>query len=595
MSEGRIVKISGPLIVAEGMEEARMFEVARVSDRELIGEIIELHGDQAYIQVYEDTSGLGPGEKVVSTGQSLSIDLGPGLLESIYDGIQRPLDDIYDQAGHFITRGINVPGLSRSRKFEFAPNPELKEGDEIVVGDILGEVKETELIMHRVMVPPTLRGGVLKEKPVEGSYTIEDVIARIESDGEVQDVTMLHRWPVRMPRPIVRKVLPVKPLVTGQRVIDMFFPIGQGGTATVPGPFGAGKTVVQHQLAKWSDAKIIVYVGCGERGNEMTDVLQEFPELVDPNTGRPLMERTVLIANTSNMPVAAREASVYTGITIAEYFRDMGYDVAVLADSTSRWAEAMREMSGRLEEMPGEEGYPAYLPSRLAEFYERAGKVVCNGSDARQGTLSVIGAVSPPGGDLSDPVVQATLKVVKVFWSLEDQLAFERHFPAIGWLSSYSLYHDNLREYFRGEVEEEWEDIRTTAMGLLQKESELRELVRLVGVDSLSAGDRIVLETSKHIREDFLHQSAFDPEDEYTRLGKQFLMLKSIIELHRECERALEKKAPLRKLLELPVKEKISRMRYIKEDDFAEFDAIRSEITAQISESMTENRVGEAE
>jgi V/A-type H+-transporting ATPase subunit A len=595
MADGKIIKISGPLIVAEGMEGARMFEVARVSDRELIGEIIELHGDQAYIQVYEDTSGLGPGEKVVSTGQSLSIGLGPGLLESIYDGIQRPLNTIYDQAGHFITRGINVPGLDRARKFDLVPNPDFKEGDEVQVGDILGEVKETELMVHRVMVPPTLKGGRLKKKPEKGTYTIEDVIAEIEADGEVQEVRMAHRWPVRTPRPINRKILPVKPLVTGQRVIDMFFPISQGGTATVPGPFGAGKTVVQHQLAKWSDANIIVYVGCGERGNEMTDVLQEFPELIDPKTDRPLMERTVLIANTSNMPVAAREASVYTGITIAEYFRDMGYDVAVLADSTSRWAEAMREMSGRLEEMPGEEGYPAYLPSRLAEFYERSGKVICMGSDGRQGTLSTIGAVSPPGGDLSDPVVQATLKVVKVFWSLEDTLAFERHFPAIGWLSSYSLYHDNLREYFRSEVEEEWEDVRTTAMTLLQKEAELKELVRLVGVDSLSATDRIVLETSKHIREDFLHQSAFDPDDAYTRLKKQFLMLKVIIELHRACERAIEKKAPLRKLLELPVRDRITRMRYIKEDDLAEFDSILGDITAQIADSMTENRVGEAE
>jgi V/A-type H+-transporting ATPase subunit A len=595
MADGRIVKISGPLIVAEGMGGARMFEVARVSDRELIGEIIELHGDQAYIQVYEDTSGLGPGEKVVSTGQSLSIDLGPGLLESIYDGIQRPLNTIYEQAGHFITRGINVPGLDRSRKFDLIPNPDLKEGDEIQVGDILGEVRETELMMHSVMVPPTLKGGILKRKPEKGTFTIEDVIAEIDADGEVQEVRMAHRWPVRTPRPIARKILPVKPLVTGQRVIDMFFPISQGGTATIPGPFGAGKTVVQHQLAKWSDANIIVYVGCGERGNEMTDVLQEFPELIDPKTDRPLMERTVLIANTSNMPVAAREASVYTGITIAEYFRDMGYDVAVLADSTSRWAEAMREMSGRLEEMPGEEGYPAYLPSRLAEFYERSGRVVCMGSDERQGTLSTIGAVSPPGGDLSDPVVQATLKVVKVFWALEDQLAFERHFPAIGWLSSYSLYHDNLREYFRSEVEEEWDDVRTAAMFLLQKEAELKELVRLVGVDSLSTSDRIVLETSKHIREDFLHQSAFDPDDAYTRLRKQFLMLKMIIELHRACVRAIEKKAPLRKLLELPVRERITRMRYIKEDDLAEFDSILGDITAQIADSMTENRVGEAE
>jgi len=444
--------------------------------------------------------------------------------------------------------------------------------------------------MHRIMVPPAVRAGVLAKKPEKGEYTIDEVIAVVEADGEEQEIRMFHRWPVRTPRPIERRLLPVKPLVTGQRVIDTFFPIAQGGTATVPGPFGAGKTVVQHQLAKWSDANIIVYVGCGERGNEMTDVLQEFPELIDPSTGRPLMERTVLIANTSNMPVAAREASVYTGITIAEYFRDMGYDVAVLADSTSRWAEAMREMSGRLEEMPGEEGYPAYLPSRLAEFYERSGKAVAKGSGERQGTLSVIGAVSPPGGDLSDPVVQATLKVVKVFWALEDQLAFERHFPAIGWLSSYSLYHDNLAGYFRSEVREEWDEIRTTAMGLLQKEAELKELVRLVGVDSLSSSDRIVLETAKHIREDFLHQSAFDPDDAYTRLEKQFRMLHVIIELHRECERAVERKVPLRKLLELPVRERIARMRHIKEDALGEFDGILEDMRKQVAGSSTENR-----
>ena len=593
MGAGKIIKISGPLIVAEGMGEARMFEVARVSERNLIGEIIELHGDRAYIQVYEDTSGLSPGERVVSTGQSLSIELGPGLLQSIYDGIQRPLDVIYRQARHFIPRGVDVPGLDHQRRYEFMPNPALKTGAAVEVGDILGEVRETELIVHRVMVPPTVRGGELTRAPREGSYTIEDVIAEITAGGEAQQVTMFHRWPVRLPRPIVRKLLPVKPLVTGQRVIDTFFPIGQGGTATVPGPFGAGKTVVQHQLAKWSDANVIVYIGCGERGNEMTDVLQEFPELIDPATGRPLMERTVLIANTSNMPVAAREASVYTGITIAEYFRDMGYDVAVLADSTSRWAEAMREMSGRLEEMPGEEGYPAYLPSRLAEFYERAGKVVCRGSDERQGTLSVIGAVSPPGGDLSDPVVQATLKVVKVFWSLEDQLAFERHFPAIGWLSSYSLYHENLREYFRAEVDGAWDELRTTAMGILQKESELKELVRLVGVDSLSPQDRIVLETAKHIREDFLHQSAFDPDDAYTRLQKQFSMLRVIIELHRACERALAARAPLRKLLELPVREKIARMRHIPENDSGAFETLLQLVASETTAGAAGNRKGE--
>ena len=593
MKQGRIVKVSGPLIVAEGMSDATMFEVARVSEKRLIGEVIELHGDLAYIQVYEDTSGLGPGDVVTSTGQSLSIELGPGLLQSIYDGIQRPLNTIYLQEGHYITRGVDLPGLSREKKWEFMPNEELKEGDEVVAGDILGSVQETELIVHKVLVPPFVKKGVFSRKPEKGSYTVEDTIAEIKTEDGVQEIKLYHRWPVRTPRPIVKKLVPVKPLVTGQRVIDSLFPISQGGTACVPGPFGAGKTVIQHQLAKWSDAEIIVYIGCGERGNEMTDVLQEFPELKDPSTGRPLMERTVLIANTSNMPVAAREASVYTGITIAEYFRDMGYNVAVMADSTSRWAEAMREMSGRLEEMPGEEGYPAYLPSRIAEFYERSGRTICLGKDERIGTLSVIGAVSPPGGDLSDPVVQATLKVVKVFWSLEDQLAFERHFPAISWLTSYSLYHDNLREYFRNEVVEDWERVRNESMELLQKESELKELVRLVGIDSLSAQDRIVLETTKLIREDFLHQSAFDPDDAYTKLEKQYRMLKVILDLHRASLKALEKGVPLGKLINLPVKEKISRMRHIPEDRLEQFDEIEKEIEAQVSSGLVESRTVE--
>ncbi|MBN2184361.1 MAG: V-type ATP synthase subunit A [Candidatus Krumholzibacteriota bacterium] len=594
MGAGRIIKVSGPLIVAEGMDEARMFEVAKVSERELIGEIIELHGDQAYIQVYEDTSGLGPGEKVTGTGQALSIELGPGLLESIYDGIQRPLNKIYEKAGSYITRGLNINGLDRDRKFEFTPDPSLKEGQEIKVGDLLGEVKETELIIHRIMVPPTLKGGILVEKPKAGTYTVEDVIARVKAGDETQDVRMYHRWPVRTPRPIARKLVPEVPLVTGQRVIDTLFPIAKGGSATVPGPFGAGKTVVQHQLAKWSDANVIVYVGCGERGNEMTDVLQEFPELIDPATNRPLMERTVLIANTSNMPVAAREASVYTGITIAEYYRDMGYDVAVLADSTSRWAEAMREMSGRLEEMPGEEGYPAYLPSRIADFYERSGRVVCLGSEGRNGTLSVIGAVSPPGGDLSDPVVQATLKVVKVFWALEDQLAFERHFPAIGWLTSYSLYHDNLSEYMRNEVSPKWAETRVAAMSILQKEGELKELVRLVGLDSLSDTDRIVLETAKHIREDFLHQSAFDDVDAYTRMEKQFRMLETVVKLHRACESAIQKKVPLKKLLELKAREGIARMRNIEEDKMEKFDEIQEGIEKEIAGYSADSRQVEA-
>jgi V/A-type H+-transporting ATPase subunit A len=593
MGAGRIVKVSGPLIVAAGMTEAKMFEVARVSEKKLIGEVIELHGEEAYIQVYEDTSGLGPGEIVESTGMPLSIELGPGLLQSIYDGIQRPLNVIYARTGHYIARGINLPGLDRKKKWDFKPNEELKAGEAVGAGDILGEIRETSLIVHRVMVPPFIGKGTLVRKPDKGAYAIEEPIAEIQTDGGVRQVTLLHRWPVRTPRPIVKKLVPQRPLVTGQRVIDTLFPISQGGTACVPGPFGAGKTVIQHQLAKWSDAQIIVYIGCGERGNEMTDVLQEFPELKDPSSGRPLMERTVLIANTSNMPVAAREASVYTGITIAEYFRDMGYNVAVMADSTSRWAEAMREMSGRLEEMPGEEGYPAYLPSRIAEFYERSGRTICLGRDGRIGTLSVIGAVSPPGGDLSDPVVQATLKVVKVFWSLEDQLAFERHFPAISWLTSYSLYHDGLRDYFRDNVAAEWDGMRAEAMELLQKEAELKELVRLVGVDALSPQDRIVLETTKSIREDFLHQSAFDPEDAYTRLQKQFRMLKAILELHRACIGAIDKKCPLRKLLDLPVRENIARMRYVPEKDIGQFDAIQDGIEAQLASCTKESRTGE--
>ena len=593
MAAGRIVKVSGPLIVAAGMSGAKMFEVARVSEKKLIGEVIELHGEEAYIQVYEDTSGLGPGEVVESTGMPLSIELGPGLLQSIYDGIQRPLNVIYARTGHYIARGINLPGLDRKKKWEFKPNEELKNGEPVEAGDVLGEILETSLITHRVMVPPLIKKGTLVRKPEKGSYAVEDTIAEIRTDEGVRPVTLLHRWPVRTPRPIVKKLVPQHPLVTGQRVIDTLFPISQGGTACVPGPFGAGKTVIQHQLAKWSDAQIIVYIGCGERGNEMTDVLQEFPELKDPSSGRPLMERTVLIANTSNMPVAAREASVYTGITIAEYFRDMGYNVAVMADSTSRWAEAMREMSGRLEEMPGEEGYPAYLPSRIAEFYERSGRTICLGRDGRIGTLSVIGAVSPPGGDLSDPVVQATLKVVKVFWSLEDQLAFERHFPAISWLTSYSLYHDGLRDYFRDNVAADWEGMRAEAMQLLQKEAELKELVRLVGIDALSPQDRIILETTKSIREDFLHQSAFDPEDAYTRLQKQFRMLRAILELHHACIRAIEKKCPLRKLLDLPVRERIARMRYVPEKDIGQFDAIEDDIEAQLTSCLKENRTGE--
>ncbi|MBC8236103.1 V-type ATP synthase subunit A, partial [bacterium] len=482
MQEGKIIKVSGPLVVADGMRDTRMFDVVRVSEERLVGEVIELRGDRASIQVYEETAGLGPGEPVFSTGESLSVELGPGLIESIYDGVQRPLDAVRAVAGDRITRGIEMPGLNREKKWHFMPI--VQKGAKVVPGDIIGEVQETALVLHKIMVPPDIEGEI--EAIKEGDYTVEETVASINTEIGIRELTMMQRWPVRESRPYKRKLPPIIPLITGQRIIDALFPVGKGGTACIPGPFGSGKTVIQHQLAKWADAEIIVYVGCGERGNEMTDVLMEFPELIDSRTGEPLMKRTVLIANTSNMPVAAREASVYTGITIAEYFRDMGYSVALMADSTSRWAEAMREISGRLEEMPGEEGYPAYLGTRIAEFYERAGRVTCLGSDNREGALSVIGAVSPSGGDLSDPVVQVTLRVVKVFWSLDDKLAYRRHFPAINWLTSYSLYLDNLEEYFRTEIGEEWIRMRQEATRLLEEEAELEEIVRLVGLDALS-------------------------------------------------------------------------------------------------------------
>ncbi|MBW2121799.1 MAG: V-type ATP synthase subunit A, partial [Deltaproteobacteria bacterium] len=501
MEHGVIVKVAGPLVVAERMMDARMFDVVRVGEKGLIGEIIEIHEDRASIQVYEETRDIGPGEPVHNTGRPLSVELGPGLIQSIYDGIQRPLDVIYHRAGDYITRGLDVPGLDREKRWHFVPVK--KKGDRVQGGQILGTIQETVVVEHRILVPVGFDGII--EGIDEGEYRVEDTICRIKTGQGTRDVTMIQRWPVRRPRPYAKKLIPETPLTTGQRVIDTFFPVGKGGTACVPGPFGSGKTVIQHQLAKWADADIIVYVGCGERGNEMTDVLMEFPNLKDPRTGEVLMKRTVLIANTSNMPVAAREASVYTGITIGEYFRDMGYSVALMADSTSRWAEAMREISGRLEEMPGEEGYPAYLGTRIAEFYERSGRVVCFGDDGRIGALTTIGAVSPPGGDLSDPVVQATLRVVKVFWSLEDRLAYQRHFPAISWLNSYSLYHDNLQEYFRKNISEDFTALRQESMRLLQQEAELAEIVRLVGVDALSPKDRLVLETAKSIREDFLH------------------------------------------------------------------------------------------
>jgi V/A-type H+-transporting ATPase subunit A len=588
MEHGVIVKVAGPLVIADNMKDARMFDVVRVSEKGLIGEIIEIHGDRASIQVYEETRDIGPGEPVINTGQPLSVELGPGLIQSIYDGIQRPLDVIYDQAGDYITRGLDIPGLDRNKAWRFVPAR--KPGDAVVGGDILGTIQESVVVEHRVLVPVGMDGVI--EEIGEGEHRVEDTVCRIRTGEGVQDISMIQRWPVRRPRAYRKKLMPDAPLTTGQRVIDTFFPVGKGGTACVPGPFGSGKTVIQHQLAKWADADVIVYVGCGERGNEMTDVLMEFPHLKDPRTGEALMKRTVLIANTSNMPVAAREASVYTGITIAEYFRDMGYSVALMADSTSRWAEAMREISGRLEEMPGEEGYPAYLGTRIAEFYERSGKVVCMGSDGRIGALTTIGAVSPPGGDLSDPVVQATLRVVKVFWSLEDKLAYQRHFPAISWLNSYSLYHDNLERYFHENLPEDFTDLRQEAMRLLQEEAELAEIVRLVGVDALSTKDRLILETAKSIREDFLHQNAFDDVDTYTSPTKEYQLLRIIFELHRLCENMLDKVVSFKDIQNLAVREEISRAKFIREDRANEFDTIRAHMNAQVEALSKEEGAG---
>jgi len=565
MAQGRILKVAGPLVVAEGMLEARMYDVVYVSDYRLIGEIIEIKGDRASIQVYEETGGLGPGDPVHTTGEPLSVELGPGLLSSIYDGIQRPLDKVREKAGDWITRGINLPGLDHERKWPFTPT--IEAGAEVTGGDVLGTVPETELIEHRVMVPPFVSGRLTEIVP-RGDYDIETVVARIaRPDGTTAEVRMYQRWPVRKARPFLEKMAPDEPLTTGQRVIDAFFPLGKGGTACVPGPFGSGKTVIQHQLAKWADAEVVVYVGCGERGNEMTDVLQEFPELQDPRSGKPLILRTVLVANTSNMPVAAREASVYTGITIAEYFRDMGYSVALMADSTSRWAEAMREMSGRLEEMPGEEGYPAYLGTRIAEFYERAGKVKCAGSPGRIGALTVVGAVSPAGGDMSDPVVQATLRVVKVFWSLQARLAYMRHFPAIGWLESYSLYTDNLKDYYDKTLDPDWALMRDRAMALLQDEANLMEIARLVGAESLSAEDQLTLYTARSLREDFLHQIAFHEVDTYCSLAKQKAILSLIMATHDRMVSALAAGIAPRDLFGLESREKVARARYAPEGD----------------------------
>lgn len=542
MTTGKISKIAGPLVVATGMREANMFDVVRVSDSKLIGEIIEMHGDRASIQVYEETSGLGTGEPVESTGEPLSVELGPGLIEGIFDGIQRPLEKIRELVGNSLVRGVEVPALDREKKWHFVPK--VKAGDKVVGGDILGAVQETEIVEHRIMVKPGVVGTV--KSIAEGDYTVTEQIGSIETaNGEELPVTLMQKWPVRRGRPFEKKLAPNVPLVTGQRVVDTLFPIAKGGVAAIPGPFGSGKTVTQHQLAKWAEADIVVYIGCGERGNEMTDVLNEFPELIDPHTGKSLMERTVLIANTSDMPVAAREASIYTGITIAEYFRDMGYSVALMADSTSRWAEALREMSGRLEEMPGEEGYPAYLGSRLAQFYERAGRVISLGSDGREGALSVIGAVSPPGGDISEPVSQATLRIVKVFWGLDSALAYKRHFPAINWLTSYSLYADSLGSWFNENVSEEWTTLRARLMALLSDEASLDEIVKLVGMDALSPTDRLKMETARSIREDFLHQLAFHEVDTYSSLRKQYLMMKLVLRFYDGSLDALKKGADI--------------------------------------------------
>ena len=578
MTHGTIVKVAGPLIIAEGMADARMYDVVRVSEKRLVGEIIELRGDRASIQVYEETAGLGPGEPVFSTGAPLSVELGPGLIESIFDGIQRPLVEIRKKAGDRITRGIEVPSLDREKKWAFEPKKNV--GDKVVAGDILGSVQESAVVEHRIMVPFGLSGTIKDIKPMVG--TVEETICIIEDEkGNKQEINMIQKWPVRRGRPYQEKISPRAPMITGQRPIDTLFPIASGGVAAVPGPFGSGKTVVQHQLAKWADADIIVYVGCGERGNEMTDVLMEFPELHDPRTGESLMKRTVLIANTSDMPVAAREASIYTGITIAEYYRDMGYKIAIMADSTSRWAEALREMSGRLEEMPGEEGYPAYLASRIAEFYERAGLVQCLGSEDREGTISAIGAVSPAGGDISEPVAQATLRIVKVFWGLSAQLAYKRHFPAIDWLQSYSLYLSSIGDWYNDNISPQWSELRQQAMQILQSEAELNEIVQLVGMDALSWKDRLTMEVARSIREDYLHQDAFDEIDTYTSLPKQFRMLQLILGFGEKGKEALDRGVTLNAILEMPVREQIAKSKFIPEDTLDQFNKIESDLSSQ--------------
>ena len=585
MSNGIIKKVAGPLVIAEGMRDANMFDVVRVSKQRLIGEIIEMHGDKASIQVYEETSGLGPGEPVESTGAPLSVELGPGLISSIYDGIQRPLDDIMAVSGNNLKRGVEVPSLKRHLKWNFEPTS--KVGDKVTAGDIIGTVQETKVINHKIMIPKGIEGTI--KSISAGEYSVEDTVATVETaDGEIKNVTLMQKWPVRVGRPYKKKLSPDMPLITGQRVIDTLFPIAKGGVASVPGPFGSGKTVVQHQLAKWAEADIVVYIGCGERGNEMTDVLNEFPELIDPKTGYSLMERTVLIANTSDMPVAAREASIYTGITIAEYFRDMGYSVALMADSTSRWAEALREMSGRLEEMPGEEGYPAYLASRLAQFYERAGRVITLGSEDKEGALSVIGAVSPPGGDISEPVSQATLRIVKVFWGLDASLAYKRHFPAVNWLTSYSLYVDTMSKWYNSSVASNWMECRGRIMQILQEEAELEEIVKLVGMDSLSSPDRLKLEAARSIREDFLHQNAFHEVDTYTPLEKQHMMMNLVLAFFDRSIIALEKGAKIDDIVNMPVRERIGRFKYIELEDLqSNYDDILNTLNKELEDTVS--------
>ncbi|SFU43434.1 V/A-type H+-transporting ATPase subunit A [Clostridium sp. DSM 8431] len=597
MKTGKIIKVSGPLVVAEGMDEANIYDVCKVGEKGLIGEIIEMRGDKASIQVYEETSGIGPGDPVVTTGEPLSVELGPGLIESMFDGIQRPLDAFMEAAqSAFLTKGVSVPSLNREKKWDFVPTA--KVGDEVSSGDVIGTVEETAVVTQKIMIPVKTNGQMItgKIKDIKaGSFTVTETVAVVETEQGDVEVQLMQKWPVRKGRPYAAKINPVEPMLTGQRVIDTFFPVAKGGAAAIPGPFGAGKTVTQHQIAKWGDAEIVVYVGCGERGNEMTDVLNEFPELIDPKTGQSLMKRTVLIANTSNMPVAAIEASIYTGITIAEYFRDMGYSVSIMADSTSRWAEALREMSGRLEEMPGDEGYPAYLGSRLADYYERAGKIKCLGNDGREGSITAIGAVSPPGGDISEPVSQSTLRIVKVFWGLDAQLAYQRHFPTINWLTSYSLYEDTIDNWMNQNVAENWGALRLEAMTILQDEARLREIVRLVGIDSLSEADRLTLDVAKSIREDYLQQNGFHEVDTYTSLNKQYKMLSLIIGYRHEAQRALEAGVYLNDILkDEELKDRIARSKYIHEDDIAKIDEIAADVRKAMDELISKGGVANA-